>query len=634
MQGYQVSARKYRPPRFEELVGQGHITTTLCNAIAKGQLAQAYLFCGPRGVGKTSCARILAKTINCSFRGINQEACGECPSCLSFDQGRSLAIHELDAASNNSVDDIRSLVEQVRYPPQGSEFKVYIIDEVHMLSTAAFNALLKTLEEPPSYAKFILATTEKHKILPTILSRCQVFDFKRIRLQDIADRLALVCRSEEINFEDDALLTIASRSDGALRDALTMLDQLAGFSGGNLTNSLVCDQLGVLDKALFVECTRTMYAGDPTVTLRALDAMVARGYDSILWVLGMASHLRNMLMAKTPGTTDLIDTGQEYKHQLIDQAQGTSTDMLLAGLHLLNQAELQYRQSRQPRLLVETTVIKICYLAQRGQKNPSHEPAQRTEQQTKHEAHPLQGITSRLPVADFKTPAQVKVQTKVPSETSLNIAQEHSASATGNSRPPSESKEIFGKECLNSEDIPPAQTTGTATTVDFLHRLRGHLGKTQDNSKQIPKENGHKWSPPSPSSTCHNLLQLWQYLIEECRIHNLGGLEGILSRNVPLEGKQERNSDTHPKALNEPTILSIILYSDTERSLFEAEKQGILDYLVEFGDFEMRPQWALQQLENNAQREKYLTEPERFNRLNVENEDFKDLSVRLKLFLL
>jgi len=407
MQDYQVSARKYRPPRFEELVGQDHITTTLRNAIAKGQLAQAYLFCGPRGVGKTSCARILAKTINCSFRDSHQEACGECPSCQSFDQGRSLAIHELDAASNNSVDDIRSLVEQVRYPPQGSDYKVYIIDEVHMLSTAAFNALLKTLEEPPTYAKFILATTEKHKILPTILSRCQVFDFKRIRLQDIAERLALVCRSEGFEYENDALLTIASRADGALRDALTMLDQLAGFSGGNLTNSLVCDQLGVLDKALFVDCTKTMFAGDPTHTLQALDSMVARGYDSILWVLGMASHFRNLLMAKTPGTTELIDSGKEYRQQLIIQSQETNTDMLLAGLHLLNQVELQYRQSRQPRLLVETAVMKICYLAQRSQKNTNPEPIQEPKIPAESETHPMQGITTRLPVADFKTPAQV-----------------------------------------------------------------------------------------------------------------------------------------------------------------------------------------------------------------------------------
>ena len=642
MQNYQVSARKYRPPRFEELVGQDHITTTLRNAIAKGQLAQAYLFCGPRGVGKTSCARILAKTINCSYRDDHHEACGECPSCLSFDQGRSLAIHELDAASNNSVDDIRSLVEQVRYPPQGSDYKVYIIDEVHMLSTAAFNALLKTLEEPPTYAKFILATTEKHKILPTILSRCQVFDFKRIRLQDIAERLALVCRSEGFGYENDALLTIASRADGALRDALTMLDQLAGFSGGNLTNSLVCDQLGVLDKALFVDCARTIFEGDPTLTLQALDNMVARGYDPMLWVLGMASHFRNILMSKTPETTELIESGQEYREELIRQAQGTNTAMLLAGLHCLNQVELQYRQSRQPRLLVETAVMKICYLAQRGPKSIPTERAQGTNLNADSNAHPLQGITTRIPVADFKTPAQIKVQAKVPAELNSNNEQEFNNKqefkeyAAKPSIP--ETSDPLSKE-LPSKELPPqsipskSYNNNTATTVDFLQTLRGHLGKSQGNNKIDPKERSHQWSPP-PSTASQNLYQLWQHLVQECKNHNLGGLEGILSRNMPLEEPPNHRSELNAKAPKDPVILTVILYSDTEKSLFDGEKQGILDFLVEFGGFESRPQWSIQQQENNAQREKFLTEPERFNRLNSENEDFKDLSARLKLFLI
>ncbi|MFY8198523.1 MAG: DNA polymerase III subunit gamma/tau, partial [Bacteroidia bacterium] len=367
MQGYQVSARKYRPPRFDELVGQEHITTTLLNAIAKGQLAQAYLFCGPRGVGKTSCARIFAKTINCSNRDSSGEACGSCPTCLSFDQGGSLSIHELDAASNNSVDDIRSLVEQVRYPPQGSAFKVYIVDEVHMLSTSAFNALLKTLEEPPSYAKFILATTEKHKILPTILSRCQIFDFKRIRPQDIADRLALVCKAEQITYDAEALLTIAGRSDGALRDALTMLDQLAGYGGGHLGQTLVAEQLGVLNQQGFLDATETLQKGDPGPTLQILGTLIARGYDPIQWVLGMAVHLRNLLMAKAPGTLDLVESGPEFKEKLHQQALRSDTGFLLGALHLLNQVELQYRQARQPRLLVETALFKIGYLANRQQ---------------------------------------------------------------------------------------------------------------------------------------------------------------------------------------------------------------------------------------------------------------------------
>jgi len=630
MQEYQVSARKYRPPRFEELIGQDHITTTLRNAISKGQLAQSYLFCGPRGVGKTSCARILAKTINCSFRDSHQEACGTCPSCLSFDQGRSLAIHELDAASNNSVDDIRSLVEQVRYPPQGSDFKVYIIDEVHMLSTAAFNAFLKTLEEPPPYAKFILATTEKHKILPTILSRCQVFDFKRIRLQDITDRLALVCRAEGISFEDDALLTIASRSDGALRDALTMLDQLAEFSGGKLTNALVCGQLGILDKALFVDCARTMLNGDPSLTLQALDEMTARGYDSILWVLGMAAHYRNMLMAKTPGTAELIDSGHEYRQQLREQAQLANTDILLAGLQILNQAELQYRQSRQPKLLVETAVMKICYLAQRNQKKSTDE-ASGPQEPSVSEGHPLQGITSRLPIADLKTPAQVKIQVKVPNEPVITTLEESQTFNETDLRSQTDSPVPDLHQPPPSQLSAPRPPSASTNTLDFLQRLRGHLGQSQGNSPSNIKENGHRWSPPPPSAA-KDLTDLWQHLIQECKTHNLGGLEGILVRNLPKAGSHEPVIEANGKQSLGTTILPVILYSDTEKTLFDAEKQGILDFLVEFGNFQSRPQWSLRQHENNNQREKFLTEPERFARLSAENKSFKDLSTRLKLF--
>jgi DNA polymerase III subunit gamma/tau len=576
MQGYQVSARKYRPPRFDELVGQEHITTTLLNAIAKNQLAQAYLFCGPRGVGKTSCARIFAKTINCSQRDAAGEACGACSSCLSFDQGGSLAIHELDAASNNSVDDIRSLVEQVRYPPQGSAFKVYIVDEVHMLSTAAFNALLKTLEEPPSYAKFILATTEKHKILPTILSRCQIFDFKRIRPQDIADRLALVCKAENFSCDNEALLTIAGRSDGALRDALTMLDQLAGYGGGHLGLDMVAEQLGVLNQQGFLEATTHLQGGDPAPTLHHLGDLVARGYDPIQWVLGMATHWRNLLMAKAPGTLDLVEAGPEFKEKLLQQAKTSDTGFLLGGLHLLNQVELQYRQARQPRLLVETALFKIAYLAIRSQ-SPST-PYKASEQASA--LHPLEGISDKIPPsAGFKTPAKVRVQA-----------------------PPSASE---------------------APGRDFLNQIKKHLG-SQEPTGPATGDEAQRWNPPA-DNTKRELTKLWNLLLQQCRERSLGPLEGILARNIP------QNAILDPSGNQK---LDVILYSDTEKTLFDREKAGILAFLRAHGAQETRLDWQIVQQNLGKQREKYLTEQERFNRLEDENQDFKDLKSQLGLFLM
>lgn len=594
MQGYQVSARKYRPPRFDELVGQEHITTTLLNAIAKNQLAQAYLFCGPRGVGKTSCARIFAKTINCSQRDTAGEACGACPSCLSFDQGGSLAIHELDAASNNSVDDIRSLVEQVRYPPQGSAFKVYIVDEVHMLSTAAFNALLKTLEEPPSYAKFILATTEKHKILPTILSRCQIFDFKRIRPQDIADRLATVCNAENFTFDHEALLTIAGRSDGALRDALTMLDQLAGYGGGHLGLDMVAEQLGVLNQQGFWEATNTLQQGDPGPILHHLGDLVGRGYDPIQWVLGMATHLRNLMMAKAPGTLDLVEASPEFKEKLLQQAKNSDVGFLLGGLHLLNQVELQYRQARQPRLLVETALFKIAYLALRSQ-SPA-EPSKTNEnvmpqgtakpqraampQEQASMQHPLEGISDKIPPSSgFKTPAKVRIQ------------------------------------------APP--TPSEAPARDFLNQIKKHLGN-QAIKGNSSDDDAQQWNPPANHAK-RGLNELWNLLLEQCRERSLGPLEGILARNIP------QNTDLGP---SESQKLDVILYSDTEKELFDREKSGILAFLRAYGPQETRLEWQIVQQNLGKQREKYLTEQERFNRLMDENDDFKDLKSQLSLFLM
>lgn len=625
MQGYQVSARKYRPPRFDELVGQEHITTTLLNAIAKGQLAQAYLFCGPRGVGKTSCARIFAKTINCSNRDASGEACGACPTCLSFDQGGSLSIHELDAASNNSVDDIRSLVEQVRYPPQGSAFKVYIVDEVHMLSTSAFNALLKTLEEPPSYAKFILATTEKHKILPTILSRCQIFDFKRIRPQDIADRLALVCKAEKITYDTEALLTIAGRSDGALRDALTMLDQLAGYGGGHLGQILVAEQLGVLNQQGFLDATETLQKGDPGPTLQLLGTLIARGYDPIQWVLGMAVHLRNLLMAKAPGTVDLIESGPEFKEKLQQQALRSDTGFLLGALHLLNQVELQYRQARQPRLLVETALFKIGYLANRQQQTTGSSQATSTEPLAN--AHPLAGISEKVPApSDFKTPAKVRVQVptaEMPKSVEISAPLEI-PTPLEISAPPEIPAPI---EIPTSKEVETSSTPHLAPSArldqDFLKQIKKHLAP-KEGSKTPGIDESQQWDSPTLDSQ-GNLEACWNALLEQCQQRGLGALEGLLARNKPQNPDQQGSGVLQ---------LDVILYSDTEKALFDREKSNLLGYIRAFGPQTYRPEWNIIQQNLGQQREKYLTEQERFQRLLTENENFIDLSSRIGLNLI
>lgn len=356
---YTVSALKYRPTTFADVVGQKHITSTLQNAIANNQLAQAFLFCGPRGVGKTTCARILAKTINCENLTPQIEACDECDSCKAFNNNASMNIIELDAASNNSVDDIRELVQQINIPPMTGKYKVYIIDEVHMLTTSAFNAFLKTLEEPPKYVKFILATTEKNKILPTILSRCQIFDFHRITVKDISDHLERIAQKSNIKYEKDALETIAEKADGGLRDALSMFDLMVAFTNGNLTYKAVIESLNILDYDYFFSFTDYILQGDITKMLNLYDEVLAKGFQGDIFTEGMMKHLRSLLVASNAETINLLNVPNTAKEKYLEQSQKTSEEFLIKALDIANTSALQYRASTNKRLCVELMLLKM-----------------------------------------------------------------------------------------------------------------------------------------------------------------------------------------------------------------------------------------------------------------------------------
>jgi DNA polymerase III subunit gamma/tau len=365
MENFVVSARKYRPANFKSVVGQQHITTTLKNAIKNNHLAQAFLFCGPRGVGKTTCARILAKTINCENLTADFEACNECDSCKAFNQNASFNVHELDAASNNSVDDIRNLVEQVRYAPQKGNYKIYIIDEVHMLSTQAFNAFLKTLEEPPKYAIFILATTEKHKIIPTILSRCQIFDFNRIQIKDIAEHLRYIASEETIEYEDEALRLIATKADGALRDALSIFDLIVTYSAGNkLTYGETIDNLHILDYDYYFKVTDALLNESIGETLLIFDEILKKGFDGHNFIVGLSEHFRNLMVCKDPATVQLLQVSESAQERYVQQSAAASLSFILSALNVCNQCDINYKSSKSQRLHVELALMKLAKLPQ------------------------------------------------------------------------------------------------------------------------------------------------------------------------------------------------------------------------------------------------------------------------------
>jgi DNA polymerase-3 subunit gamma/tau len=375
MEKFIVSARKYRPSSFNDVVGQPSITTTLKNSILNNHLGHAYLFSGPRGVGKTTCARIFAKTINCFEITATGEACDQCESCQSFNENRSYSIHELDAASNNSVDDIRTLNEQVRIPPQIGGYSIYIIDEVHMLSQSAFNAFLKTLEEPPAHAIFVLATTEKHKIIPTILSRCQIFDFNRIRVEDAVNYLKEIAQKESLQYEEDALHVIAQKADGAMRDALSIFDQVVSFSGEKITYQDVIKNLNILDYEYFFKLTTALLEGDVPQALLLFNEVLIKGFDARNFINGFAAHLRDLMVCKNPETVQLMEVGAGIKEKYLSQSVEVSLPFLYGGLEICNQADIQFRASRNQRLTIELALVKLANLSEVQKKKSVTESA-------------------------------------------------------------------------------------------------------------------------------------------------------------------------------------------------------------------------------------------------------------------
>ena len=576
MENFIVSARKYRPSTFETVVGQNHITGTLKNAIKNNQLAQAFLFCGPRGVGKTTCARILAKTINCYNITAEQEACGVCDSCVSFQTGHSFNFHELDAASNNSVDDIRSLIDQVRIPPQAGKYKIYIIDEVHMLSANAFNAFLKTLEEPPSYAIFILATTEKHKILPTILSRCQIFDFNRIQVEDIASHLNTIALRENIAVEEDGLHIIAQKADGGLRDALSMFDQIVSYTNKNLTYKSVIDNLNILDYDYYFKLTTYLTTADVSQALVLFDEILNNGFDGNNFINGLASHLRNLLVGKDPQTIKLLEVSENIKQKYLDQSQRTSVSFILTALNLANQCDLIYKNSKNQRLQVELALIKMCHIPSVLQiAQLPHANALTDTDQIKKKTDSKPGtaaVATEIPVQKatlsattnpiLAVPAVSQAPTPALSTPSLPVIPsataeeaEKQVTAPQAAAPKQPSPAPAGKIVLT----PQAANSGSSTLIPSLTALESMASVGVEN-KEPKYIDGNDKEPFS----FEQLLELWNLYAHKAKDEGKINVFTLLTSNDPILENEE---------------ITILIENKIQESILQDEQVYFLNFL-------------------------------------------------------
>jgi DNA polymerase-3 subunit gamma/tau len=557
MENFIVSARKYRPATFETVVGQNHITGTLKNAIKNNQLAQAFLFCGPRGVGKTTCARILAKTINCTNIKADQEACGVCDSCISFQNGNSFNFHELDAASNNSVDDIRSLIEQVRIPPQAGKYKIYIIDEVHMLSANAFNAFLKTLEEPPSYAIFILATTEKHKILPTILSRCQIFDFNRIQVDDISGLLLKIAEREHIAVEPDGLHIIAQKADGGLRDALSMFDQIVSYTNKNLTYKAVIDNLNILDYDYYFRLTEDLTSANVGKALILFDEILNNGFDGNNFINGLSSHLRNLLVAKDPQTVKLLEVSENIKQKYLQQSKQTPVSFILTALNLSNQCDLSYKNSKNQRLQVELALIKMCHIQSVIQlaQQPMLAAESLTDQdqiKKKTELIP-QSADAPVPkayVREVEEPdTNLKELAAAPQEQQAPLRDKSSASLPIKLTPSN------GRISLNTQGVTP----GMGTMIPSITSLENIAGGIEEKG---PK---YIFGDDKEPFTLAQLTVLWDQYTQKTLVDNKINLYTLLKNNEPF--------------LVTPTQIKVLIENSAQESILQDEMVDFLNFL-------------------------------------------------------
>lgn len=589
MENFVVSARKYRPMTFDTVVGQGSITNTLKNAIRNNTLAQAFLFCGPRGVGKTTCARIMAKTINCLNPTENMEACNECESCRAFNNNASFNIYELDAASNNSVEDIRSLVDQVRIPPQIGQYKVYIIDEVHMLSAAAFNAFLKTLEEPPAYAKFILATTEKHKIIPTILSRCQIFDFKRITVDDIAKHLAFVAQSEGVAAEPEALNIIAQKADGALRDALSIFDQMVSFSGKNITYKDVIDNLNVLDYDYYFQIVDHILRGETSDILLILNDIISKGFEPQHFVSGMGNHLRSLMVCKDAVTVQLLEVSEQLRQRYLTQAQTCPLPFLIKALEINNQCDIDYRAANNKRLHLEIALLKMCALCSQALNTPTAQ------------AQPVQ-VAQNKPAQQQPTPQP----TNNPTIQQTTVQQPTPQPQV--SRPEAPSQQSTPQPSNNS-------TTQQSTIQQPITRPRGtssgiSINKAMQQAEQKAEEKEETWDN---AFTQEQLTASWTDFVNRYK-HTSASFAAAMGKYIPkLIGGKE-------------------IHFNVDNMLFEHDTEGMsalkshLRNTLHNNQFKLVPEV----MERPAEIEAY-TDKDKFEKMVEERPYLRTLQTELKL---
>lgn len=606
MNPFVVSARKYRPATFDTVVGQSHITTTLKNAIRTNHLAQAFLFCGPRGVGKTTCARILAKTLNCKQQTADIEACNQCESCVSFQQSQSLNIYELDAASNNSVDDIRSLVEQVRYAPHAGEFKIYIIDEVHMLSSGAFNAFLKTLEEPPPYAIFILATTEKHKIIPTILSRCQIFDFNRIQVDDIAKHLEYVSGKEGIQAEEDALHIIAQKADGALRDALSIFDQIVSFAGTTLTYKSVIDNLSILDYDYYFRVTDEIRQCQLSSALLTLNELLADGFDGHHFITGLASHFRDLLVSQDPATLVLLEVSKSARERYRIQASEIPRQHLLRYISICAQCDLDYKSSRNQRLHVELCLMRLCAVS-----GGQSQDVSTTVDFDKAPSPASIQFGSRPSVAPTQQPTQTK-----------SISPATSAQASPSAPAPQKSPALpTAPSPVAPPPSPlPSSHAGSVFSGASLSALKKNTAPPVQEAKPIVAENASAVRTEMPDSPFQfdQFLQCWNRYAAKVREEGKLQLFTTMTMNAP-------------KLLDDVTA-QLVIHNPSQGELIQEEKTSMLEWLrTELKNYKVQLVTKLE--EKPLDPEETYSNVDKYKKMNEKNPHLDDLRQQLGLEL-